>query len=121
MKQILFFVLLLFHVLSAEGQSSIYHPFPDSNAAWNFNFSDYCFSNGTGNENYSIILSGDTSINKRSYHILAVPFIQSFSTGSCTGNVSTGYNGAIRQDIKNKKCITSRPKTLLSACSMILT
>jgi len=90
-------LLLIFYSLVSTGQTSVYHPFPDSSALWNIHFSLYCFSNGTGNENYSITISGDTTISAHTYHKLTTPFIQSLSTGICSGPVS-GYKGSFRQD-----------------------
>lgn len=90
------------------GQTSIYHPFPDSNAVWNFHIQAYCFQNGDGDENYSIILLGDTIINSQSYHKLTTPFVESYSTGSC-GATQTGYKGAIRQDSAAKKVFYVQP------------
>ncbi len=89
--------LLLLATLSslcANGQTSVYHPFPDSNAVWNFHFQWYCFANGTADEYYSITISGDTIIGSQTYHKLSTPFVQSFSTGNCGGS-PMGYRGAI--------------------------
>ncbi len=98
-------LLLLFSTLLAffaNGQTSVYHPFPESNAIWNIHYQFYCFFNGTSDENYSITISGDTLISSQTYHKLTTPYVQSFSTGTC-GGISTGYKGAIRQDIINRK------------------
>jgi hypothetical protein len=97
--------LLLFSTimsLFANGQTSVYHPFPDSNAVWNFHFQWYCFANGTADEFYSITFSGDTIISSQTYHKLRTPFVQSFSTGTCSGS-QIGYIGAIRQDTAARK------------------
>jgi Secretion system C-terminal sorting domain len=96
-------LLLILTVItfSANAQTSIYHPFPDSNAVWNFHFILYC-TGGYGDEYYSVTISGDTIINSQTYHKLETPFIQSFTTGTCPGN-AIGYNGAIRQDTTNRK------------------
>ena len=99
-KLLIIFSALL--TLSASGQTSVYHPYPDSNAVWNFHFQLYCFFNGTGDEYYSMTFSGDTLINSQAYHKLTTPYVQSFSTLTC-GGVSTGYKGAIRQDTTVKK------------------
>lgn len=97
-------LILIFTLLTgfAKGQTSVYHSFPDSNAAWNFHFESYCFSKGKGDENYSIILSGDTIINSKTYHKLTTPYVKSFSTGTCGGK-TTGYKGAIREEKAIKK------------------
>lgn len=94
--------VLLLTLTTVHGQTNVYHPFPDSNAVWNINFGLYCFWNGTANENYSIIISGDTLINGQPYHKLTTPYVQSFSTGTCGGKIA-GYKGAIRQDQPAKK------------------
>lgn len=106
-------ILLLFSVLLvhfANGQTSVYHPFPDSNAVWNIHYQFYCFSNGTADEYYSITISGDTLINSQAYHKLTTPYVQSFSTGTC-GGISTSYKGAIRQDTTNRKVFFVPPSS----------
>ena len=85
-----------------KAQTSVYHPFPDSNAVWNFNLQSYCFANGTANEYYSITFSTDTVIGSQTYHKLITPFVKSFSTGIC-GGYPVGYKGAIRQDSAARK------------------
>ena len=73
------------------------------------------FSNGKGDENYSIILSGDTIINSKTYHKLTTPLCKNlFSTGTCGGK-TTGYKGAIREDKAQLKVfytfqLPTRPK-----------
>ncbi len=98
-KLLLLFTTLM--TLSSIGQTSVYHPFPDSNVVWNFHYYLNCFM-GLGNEYYSITISEDTLINSISYHKLTTPFIKSFSTGTCE-DISSGYKGAIRQDTALKK------------------
>lgn len=102
----LFLVFSVFVIASAAKQShaqtNVYHPFPDSAATWNIHFGWYCFMNGTGDENYSITISGDTLISSQTYHKLTTPYVESFSTGTC-GGISTGYKGAIREDTLNRK------------------
>jgi hypothetical protein len=94
-------LLLSAVAFSAIAQTSIYHPFPENNATWNYNLTGNCFV-GSMNEKYSITFSGDTIINNQTYHQLHTPFIESFSTGTCA-NLPTGYKGAIRQDVPLKK------------------
>ena len=101
MKKLLLLIAII-SALSTKAQTTVYHPFPDSNAIWNFHLYLYCFSNGTADEYYSITFSGDTLISNQTYHKLSTPFVQSFSTGTC-GEINTGYKGAIRQDAANKK------------------
>jgi len=93
-------MFLMFSIF-VNGQTSVYHPFPDSNAVWNFEiFLPFgCDFFGQSNVNYSIIITSDTIINSQSYHKLIIPLLSSSSY--CVG--STGYQGAIRQDNLNKK------------------
>lgn len=103
LKKYAFMLVTVFLTLTVgHGQTNVYHPFPDSNAIWNIHFDVNCFMNGTGNEDYSIIISGDTLINNQTYHKLTTPYVLSYSTGTC-GGITTGYKGAIRQDTTNKK------------------
>lgn len=100
-KALLLFSILL--TIQSIAQTSIYHPFPENSAIWNFHYSMYCFQNGQNDDTYSITIDGDTIINNQTYHKLVTPFIQSNSTGSCGFATSIDYNGAIREDIANKK------------------
>ena len=93
---------ILFNTYCVSAQTSVYHPFPDSNSVWNFNLKANCFANGSANENYSIAISGDTTINSQIYNKLYTPFVVSFSTGTC-GGILNGYKGAIRQDLTSQK------------------
>lgn len=89
--------------MSANGQTSVYHPFPDSNAIWNFDSYQWC---GLGFDNwehlYSIKMTGDTVINSTNYHKLEVPAEVIESNGMCnaTGSwtISGHYAGSVRQD-----------------------
>lgn len=89
-------------IAAVYGQTSVYHPFPDSNASWNFDYSTYQCPWGDSHEYYSIILSGDTSINGQVYQKLHVPHIDFISAG-CTQVHQPGYWGAVRNDIPTKK------------------
>jgi hypothetical protein len=106
MKKLLLLIsiLLTFH---ANAQTSVYHPFPDSNAIWNFHLDAFC-TPGTVFENYSVTISGDTSINSLIYHKLTTPFVQYFQSNLCFTE-DAGYKGAIRQDILNKKVFIVPP------------
>ena len=108
MKKLFFFGVVL-AVFSANAQTTVYHPFPDSNAVWNVNFWMGCWG-GVSNDNYSITFSGDTIVGSQSYHKLVTPYVQSNSTGNC-GTVATGYKGAIRHDAINKKVYFIPPAT----------
>jgi hypothetical protein len=110
MKKLLLICTTMLSVL-ANGQTSIYRPFPDSNAVWNINFYSGCMI-GTDQEFYSITFSGDTTINSLTYHKLFSPFVQSFISGGCNVTHTTGYKGAIRQDTTNKKVFYVPPTDL---------
>lgn len=105
-------LLLIFISVSLRlfSQTSVYHPFPDSNAVWNVWFSANCFANGMTNDRYSIIFSGDTVINGYTYHKLSTPYVLSNSWGTCLG-VSAGYKGAIRQEIANRQVFFVPPSS----------
>jgi hypothetical protein len=103
MKNLLLSIALL-SVIAAKSQTSVYHPFPDSNACWNINMSQgMCYMGGWADEAYSITISGDTIINSQSYHKLTTPFVEVVVTGGCTQRNFAEYKGAIRQDIPGKK------------------
>lgn len=103
MKKLLLLIATI-SMLSVKSQTSVYHPFPDSNACWNINMSQgMCFMGGFSSEDYSIIISGDTIINNQTYHKLTTPWVEVVSTGGCTQQNFSGYKGAIRQDTSGKK------------------
>jgi type IX secretion system substrate protein len=110
MKHSITLYLLLLFSFQSNGQTSIYHEFPDSNAVWNFHSSLFMCLPFGGNviEDYSVTMTGDTSINNQTYHKLFTPFIDSVQSGFCTLNTS-GYKGAIREDIANKKVYFIEP------------
>jgi hypothetical protein len=99
--------LLLFSLsvaLSAKAQTSVYHPFPDSDAYWCQ--TDKWFD-GTcdGNENYTIFFNGDTTIGSHVYHKLAK---SGYGYSTICGPNGDGYYyynyiAAIRQDTSQKK------------------
>jgi Secretion system C-terminal sorting domain len=101
--KILFLLSLLTITLTARSQSGNYHPFPDSNAVWNWNFIQYyCTPFTPFDEDYSYTFDGDTLIGSMQYHKIKTPFIQVNNPGCGTHN-DDGYKGCIRQDIANKK------------------
>jgi hypothetical protein len=100
MKKLFLFIATIAS-LNAKSQTSVYHPFPDSSAIWNFECGLFCFMGSTV-ENYSIVISGDTTINSVTYHKLTTPYIQAVMLGTCTANYA-GYKGAFRNDVANKK------------------
>src|SRR5436190_588393 len=103
MKKLLLIVATL-TTLIAKSQTSAYHPFPDSNAVWNFHTGAViCTFGGSIDSYYSITISGDTVITGQSYHKLSTPYVQSMVTGTCAPYEYSGYKGAIREDIALKK------------------
>jgi type IX secretion system substrate protein len=103
MKKILLLAATLI-TMTAKSQTSVYHPFPDSSALWNFQTSQMiCNFGGTIDSYYSITISGDTLISGQVYHKLSTPFVQSIITGNCTPYIFSGYDGAIRQDTASRK------------------
>lgn len=105
MKQFFPFLILLFARLvpSAQAQTSIYHPFPDSIVVWNVDFRVWNTCGTLGDEeSYSYILNGDTVINSLSYHKVIVPFIQLYGCPITNMNIS-GFRGSVRQDISIRK------------------
>ncbi|MBK7173575.1 MAG: T9SS type A sorting domain-containing protein [Bacteroidales bacterium] len=102
MKKLLILFLLI-GSFKAISQTSLYHPFPDSNATWNFDYTQAQCMFGFGFEEYSITLSGDTTINGTSCQKLTVPFVDFSSLGSCSPYNTPGYKGAIREDEQQRK------------------
>ena len=101
-------LMLLFSNLQTFGQTSVYHPFPDSNAVWNIDSHEPCgLYFDTWEHLYSIIISGDTIINAINYHKLKVPIEVINANGTCdssgTWTTKGYYVGSIRQDKPNKK------------------
>ncbi len=110
MKQKLLLLIAIILVISAKSQTSVYHPFPDSNASWNINFTPGQCLFGFGFEDYSITITGDTLIGNITYHKLVTPFVKFDSFGSCPQQNTVGYKGAIRQDIAAKKVYYFHPE-----------
>jgi len=106
----LFLLIATISVFSAESQTSVYHPFPDSNASWNINYTPAQCQFGFGFEDYSISIIGDTIIGNITYHKLATPYVDFDNLGSCTQHNIVGYKGAIRQNITAKKVYFVHPE-----------
>ena len=71
----LLLVILLFYANSGKSQTWIYHPMPDSNAVWNFEATVPCPQIVNLIQNFSITISGDTTINSITYHKLFTPYV----------------------------------------------
>ena len=73
------FILLLGLILSLSvfGQTSIYHPFPTSNATWNYKCVETSptgsLSDALGR--YSFLMTGDSTIAGVTYHKISCPAI----------------------------------------------
>jgi hypothetical protein len=104
-KKLLFCFFII--TISAEAQTSVYHPFPDSNAVWNV---EYVFWWACGNpplytnryETFSYVLNGDTAINSYTYHKVHIPFVEI----NCNPNFpyqTAGYKGCLREDTNARK------------------
>ncbi|MCD4747660.1 MAG: hypothetical protein K8R58_15300, partial [Bacteroidales bacterium] len=103
MKKLLFSVIYLFIFYSAEAQTNVYHPFPDSNVVWvgtswyNYPPTDVIYND------YNLYISGDTIIGSNIYHKL---YQNGYIWATCPppGYYYFGqYFGAFRQDSANKK------------------
>lgn len=104
------FLLLIFIFISftSRSQTSIYHPFPDSNAVWNFQaFAALLpctpFGGGSIEHRYSYTIDGDTSINSMMYHKLITPYVHTHTDSFCLPFKFPGYKGAFRQDTAARK------------------
>lgn len=102
MKNIFLLFIAIIFLKPALAQTNVYHPFPDSNAQWNYHWHQYCFWNGFGDDYYSFIISGDTIINALMYHKLNIFSVASVNP-SCFSQVTRGYKGAFRQDTLLRK------------------
>jgi hypothetical protein len=103
-------LLLLFSItvaLSAQctrGQTSVYHPFPDSDAVWRIDWGvSWCFDNSWPQAKYRYMMNGDTIVNGFTYHKIVREF--GFGSYVCgpTYPPGSGYMGGLRQDTALKK------------------
>tara|TARA_R110002049_G_scaffold246247_3_gene420260 strand:+ start:4654 stop:5553 length:900 start_codon:yes stop_codon:yes gene_type:complete len=100
---------ILTYTFTLIGQTNTYHPFPSNNAIWNFNANAVCLSSGSTVENFSIVMSGDTTINNVLYKKLQTPFVDRNMSGTCTVK-NKGYQGAIREEASNKIVYLIKPQ-----------
>jgi hypothetical protein len=109
-------IIFILTCFSAKSQTSVYHPFPDSNAIWNVSSQGCCWSDcpppPTPNPviddfNFSYYINGDTVINSTLYHKV-------YQSGTVHHHCSFGnyvdywesfsnYYAAIRQDTALRK------------------
>jgi hypothetical protein len=107
MKKILL-ILFVGWISNMHAQTSVYHPFPDSNATWNIFFSGGILASCL--EEFSYLLNGDTVISNHTYHKIMVPYIHNY--GFCGPIHPSGYNGGIRQDTSARKVYYLAPDSL---------
>lgn len=110
MKKFLLALIICFNSISLHAQTSVYHPFPDSSASWNFTHSNICwgvFFTDQISMQVSYYIGIDTLINSSVYHSLYVPIYNIYAGPNCwpPGNYTLpgGYMGAFRNDHANKK------------------
>src|SRR5436189_2605914 len=97
----LIILILIFVSNSSKAQTSVYHPFPDSNAIWNIHYFEPCgFYFDQQEKLYSYLIQGDTSISGNTYHKIYVPAVVMLASGGCgTSGILPGYYaGAFRQE-----------------------
>ena len=68
MKKLILIVCFLGFLSNSFAQTNVYHPFPDSNAAWR---ESYTYLDGTMHLHYfdyQYFIKGDTTVNSKTYH-----------------------------------------------------
>jgi len=106
-KLLLIFVIML-TVIVGKGQSSVYHPFPDSNAVWRVDASFACPVNYLywAHSYYQYTMGTDTTIGLYTYKKIYQSGLFAYCTNNSDVFSSTYdyyYKGALRQDSVNKK------------------
>lgn len=114
MRNILLCFIFSTVILSATGQQTVYHPFPEGNCYWREASSGYqCFQCCS---DYQYILTGDTVIGEYTYSKIehsGVMYSQDI-WGNCTHNKVSfyrNYKGALRNDTENRKVYYVQPWT----------
>ena len=104
MKNNLLIIFILISVIT-KSQTSVYHPFPDSNAVWNIQTSTQCSVATATREFFSYIMEGDTLIGGQIYHKLHEPYV--IDSSGCwpyySSGLGPGYIGGLRQEVSNRK------------------
>jgi hypothetical protein len=90
--------------LVSNGQTNVYHPFPDSNAHWS-EYAGWLVGGGPCyvDDFYTLFLLGDTVVQTKTYHKI---YQSGFISSNCPPPGYYYYNqykGAMRQDIAMKK------------------
>jgi hypothetical protein len=102
MKRKLMIVFMVLTNVFAKAQTSVYHPFPESNAIWNIDCIAWpCYNSNSPHEYFSYTILGDTIINSITYHKWYIPSV--VYADNCDSINVAGYVGAFRNDIPNKK------------------
>src|ERR1035437_5061123 len=109
MRHLLLGMTVFLTLTVAQGQTDVYHPFPDSNAFWNqhsysLNFNHTCSTD----DYYALFINGDTIIGTNTYHKI---YRQGYTVYACWNPPTTPvysyysahYDCAIRQDSLQKK------------------
>ena len=107
MKKI-FLIILAGWTLNIHAQSSVYHPFPVSNAAWNIY---YTGSWHICDEEFAYTLSGDTIVGNLTYHKIEAPYV--LRHGTCPQIHPSGYNGAFREDTSARQVFYLPPDSTI--------
>ncbi|HEX7413365.1 MAG TPA: hypothetical protein VF411_04905, partial [Bacteroidia bacterium] len=104
-KHILLILTFLFVFKIGQGQTNVYHPFPDSNAVWNE--TSWYYNNGLPPPIYNpniVFLAGDTVISTIHYKkLLSSGYRYATVTSNSCCVYYNAYAGAIRQDTIHKK------------------
>lgn len=91
-----FFILIS---IDSFAQTSVYHPFPDSNVVWNVEISSQCSVGLADRFWMSYIIEGDTIIGLNSYHkVYEAWVIQHWQCMGIDYSYPGNYYGALRQD-----------------------
>jgi hypothetical protein len=106
MNKYFFLIILLFLSGLLKSQTSVYHPFPVSNASWGILESDDCSSSVAFESwRYEFDISGDTIVNGVTYHKLDVPlgYYQSDCSPVSNHFYVGNYSGCYREDTVQRK------------------
>ena len=90
------FTIIFLSILNAKAQTSVYHPFPDSNAVWRVDWgAAYCALYNYPQAKYQYEVQGDTLLGTNVYHKIIRVFGYGFFICGPTEN---GYMGGLRED-----------------------
>lgn len=110
MKKFLLTFIICFKSISLSAQTSVYHPFPDSVASWNYSYYNMCWGvigNSLIDYYNSYYIGQDTIINSTSYHTFQIPAFIYHAGPNCIPPgfyiLPGKYAGAFRNDHPNKR------------------